>query len=64
MNKDLKMREDVIWIYGGSMYQAVGMARAKVLRQNYNWRVREQHGGQWGSSRESRRREWEVRSGW
>lgn len=40
MSKDLKMREDVIWIYGGSMDQAVGMARAEVLRQNYNWHVR------------------------
>ena len=35
-----KMKEDVMWIYVRRVYKAMGMACAKVLRQNYNWHLR------------------------
>lgn len=57
MSEDSKMREEVMWISGGRVLQAVKTACAKVLRYDYNWHVREILEGRWGSSGESRREE-------
>lgn len=32
LSKDLKMREEVMWVTGGGMFLAVETAYAKVLR--------------------------------